>query len=199
MNILKKKKILIIGMVFIIISLFFLALSLISDNNEFTYYNFTILAGFVVFVIFYDRIHLEISMLVGLLAIGLLHLAGGNLTIDGTILYQTSFYNIPYDKIVHFFASFVITLIAYNFIEETLSKKDRRRTFLVGFIILMIGVGLGTIVEIIEYLSTIIFKETIVGDYINNASDLVANLLGVILALVFSLTHFKKGKQLSTK
>ena len=191
----EKKEIVVISVIFFAFSLFFLAMSILNGNYEYIYYNSTLLLGFIALFVFYNKIHLKIPLLTGLTILALLHLAGGNIIDNGLRLYQTSVYSIPYDKIVHVFGSFVVTLIAYNFIERTLDREDRKKTLLVGFIILMIGVGAGAIVEIIEFLATLIFDNTIVGDYANNAGDLVANLVGVLAALVFSLHHFTKKKK----
>ena len=195
MDVSEKKEIAVISVVFFAFSLFFLAMSIINGNYEYAYYNSALLLGFVVLFAFYNQIHLKIPLLAGLTILALLHLAGGNVSDNGIRLYQTSLYSIPYDKIVHVFGSFVVTLIAYNFIEKTLGREDRKKTLLVGFIILMIGVGAGAIVEIMEFLATLMFRNTIVGDYTNNAGDLVANLVGSLAALVFSLHHFTKKKK----
>ncbi len=182
----------VVGVVFLVFSLLFLIISLSNQNYEYIYYNLFMVAGFLILFVYYEKIHLKAPLLAGLIILAFLHLAGGNIVIKGLKLYQTSVLILPYDKIVHVFGAFVITLIAYNFIQESLVKKDRRKTILIGFIVLMIGIGLGAIVEIVEFLATLFFQNTIVGDYANNAADLVANSLGALIAVIFSLWHSKK-------
>jgi uncharacterized membrane protein YjdF len=191
----ERKEVGIISLIFFSYSILFLLLSFTGNNHEYIYYNFALMGGFVVLLLFYKKIHLKIPMLIGLIILGFLHLAGGNFSINGFKLYQTSLSVIPYDKIVHTFGSFIITVISYNFIHETLSKADKKKAYLIGFIIIMTGLGIGAIVEIFEFLATIIFENTIVGNYANNATDLIANAAGAIIAAAFALAHFKKQKK----
>ncbi|MBW2963469.1 DUF2238 domain-containing protein [Candidatus Woesearchaeota archaeon] len=188
----KKKEKTIISIIFLIFSLAFLIISVLNHNYEYIYYNLLMLVGFFILLFFYEKIHLKTPLLIGLIVLTFLHLAGGNLTFGGLKLYQTSLLIIPYDKIVHVFGAFIITLIAYNFIQESLVKKDMRKTILISFIVLMIGIGLGAIIEIIEFLATLVFQNTLVGDYANNAADLIANSIGALVAVIFSLSHSKK-------
>lgn len=186
-----KKEKLIISVLFIAFSLIFLIISLADKNYEYIYYNLFMILCFFALLFFYEKIHLKMPMLIGLIAMSFLHLAGGNLELKGLKLYQTAWLMIPYDKIVHVFGAFVITLIAYNFIHESLVAKDKKKSLLVGFIVLMIGVGLGAFVEMVEFLATVLFQSTIVGDYFNNAADLVANFSGALIAVIFSVWHHK--------
>jgi uncharacterized membrane protein YjdF len=150
------------------------------------------LIGFILLLIFYKALHLKFHLLIGLFILGLLHSFGGTFIINGLPLYQGSITTIPYDKIVHFFGSFIVALIAYNFIYPALIKKEQKNKGFVFLTVFLITVGVGAIIEIIEFIATISFQKTIVGDYQNNILDLVANALGAIFASLFYLKHYKK-------
>jgi hypothetical protein len=48
---------------------------------------------------------------------------------------------------------------------------------------------LGTLGEIVEFIGTLMISQTIVGDYANNAGDLVANLIGAIMASIVAINQ----------
>ncbi|MFH1592775.1 MAG: hypothetical protein ABIB47_05405 [Candidatus Woesearchaeota archaeon] len=188
----EKKGVIFLSLVFLVYSLFFLIISIQNSYYEYVYYNVAMMVGFVVFLFFNEKIHLKLPMIFGLLVLGFLHLAGGNILLNGLRLYENSLFLIPYDKIVHVFGTFVVTLIIYNIIHSTLKEKYESKLFFVGSLVFIVGLGLGTLVEILEFFATLIFESTIVGDYSNNAGDLVANAFGALIGTIFSLMHFKK-------
>lgn len=146
----------------------------------------------MILIYFNKEIHLQPYSILGLIILGFLHLAGGNFLVGGFKLYQTSILSIPYDKIVHFVGSFIITFIVYNLVKPFLEKKNRTKIYPAFFIVFLISVGLGAMVEIVEFLATVIFERTIVGNYANNALDLVANTLGALIASGISVKHLIK-------
>ena len=62
--------------------------------------------------------------------------------------------------------------------------------------IMLLGIGIGTLIEILEFIATKLFINPIVGDYANNAGDLVANAIGALFATSFALNHFKRNPRL---
>ena len=49
----------------------------------------------------------------------------------------------------------------------------------------MAGLGLGAVNEIVEFTATVITPNTGVGGYVNNALDLVTDLLGAVIAIIY--------------
>jgi len=102
------------------------------------------------------------------------HIAGRTVTIGGTELYRTRLLFVRTDKIVHAFNS--MTGAAY------VTMLFRREGPALGgwepFTVIMITCGVGAFIEIVEYLGVLLLPVTYVGDYANNAQDLIGNLFG---------------------
>ena len=65
-----------------------------------------------------------------------------------------------------------------------------------SIVIAMAGLGVGGLNEIIEFIATVVMPETGVGGYMNTALDLVADLVGAVLAVIFlRLGHFRSPAQ----
>ena len=111
-----------------------------------------------------------------LIAIG--NLAGGVLLIDGSPLYELQLIGeLKYDKVFHATASGVGGWAAY----EAMTRWAGRQTGSVLFAAVMIAIGAGALVEVVEYVGTLIRESTNVGDYANNMQDLIANTIGAIV------------------
>lgn len=121
----------------------------------------------------------------------LLHLGGGILYFNGIRLYDillidwigSPYHLLKYDQVMHIIAYFVMTLFIYSWI--TYVTKDKAEQWVVLIIALAAGTGLGSIYESIEFSTVILFQNTGVGDYFNNALDLVFNFLGALLAVLY--------------
>ena len=88
-----------------------------------------------------------------------------------------------YDQLMHIISYFVLTLFIYSVVLSLSNKKANK--FALGLIVVLAGVGLGAINEIIEFGTVVFFNTTVVGDYYNNALDLVFNALGALIAILF--------------
>jgi hypothetical protein len=116
------------------------------------------------------------------------HLAGGSFKIAGTRLYDTVLlpligepYNIlRYDQVLHFYCYVVIGALVYSIISYYLKETNKKA---LATITIISAMGIGGINEIIEFATVSFFGATGVGNYINNALDLVFNSLGAILAV----------------
>jgi uncharacterized membrane protein YjdF len=102
---------------------------------------------------------------------------------------------IKYDNIVHTFSSFVMALIAYNFLKPYLSKVKKLNPIYFGIIILLIVAGLGAVNEMFEF-TAVIFANAAegVGGYFNNSIDLFFNALGAIIGIAFVINYHNKKK-----
>jgi hypothetical protein len=104
------------------------------------------------------------------------HIAGRFVMIADVPLYRAEVLGIGGDKIVHAFNSAVaaaFVLVLFRLLGLELRGWE-------GFIVVMVVAGCGAIIEIIEYFGVVALPATHVGDYANNAQDLIANLLGAI-------------------
>jgi len=127
----------------------------------------------------------------------LLHVLGGSLSINGVRLYDTILINfigaplhiLRYDQVVHAFCYFIITTFAYSIMVSFAGKKTNKIT--IAVLALLIGMGVGAMNEISEF-NAVIFSGAAekVGDYYNNALDLVFNFLGSLISVL--ILSFRK-------
>jgi len=122
-----------------------------------------------------------------------LHLAGGGFLLGGEKLYGRilvplvgdPYHIFRYDQLVHILGFGVCTLLAWHLLRPFLKKPDSPPRGGLAFLVVLAGLGFGAINEIVEFSSTVVLAKTGVGDYVNNALDLVADLLGALLALAW--------------
>ena len=63
-----------------------------------------------------------------------------------------------------------------------------------GFLVVVFTLGIGSIIEIIEFFGIIFFKASGVGDYTNNALDQIFNITGALTATIIIYWHEQKNK-----
>ena len=177
--------------------LLFSILAILSKNYEFLYYAFILSALLLVIVLYHKKIHLTAHILLGLSILGALHVLGGNINIGVTRLYDLWLIQpniLKYDNVVHAFGIFVATFVAYSFIHPHLDKKINHNPILLSIILVSIAMGIGVFNEALEFTSVLYLGAAAeVGDYFNNAIDLIYNLFGSIIAC-FVIIKYHKNK-----
>lgn len=173
----------------------FTILAIIKKNYEFLYYTAVMSVLIFIIVLYYKKIHLTKTILLGLTILGVMHVCGGNIHISGIRLYD--FWLIPnifkYDNLVHAFGIFIATFVAYNFLQPHLDTKIKHNPLILGLILVLIAMGIGAIVELVELGAVLLFGVSkMVGDYMNNAFDLLFNLIGSIIACFFIMEHHRR-------
>ena len=173
-----------------IILAFFTIIFLIKTNYEFLLYAAVLLA--IIYIIAKtDKIfHYSSFAKWGFGTLLFLHLSGGAFYIKGTRLYDIilipilgePFNILKYDQIMHIFIYFVIALFVYAVVIHIVDKKANR--IFIGVIAFLATIGLGALYEIIEFSTVVLFSSTGVGNYYNNALDLIFNAIGALIALV---------------
>lgn len=136
------------------------------------------------------------SLTLWLLALwGFMHLAGGTVPVPASmaqindpgateaVLYGLWFIRgvFKYDNLVHCFGFFAATMAVGESLRPFLDRASPPRLALF-VVVCCAGMGLGAVNEIIEFLATVIFPNTGVGGYVNNALDLCWNALGACAA-----------------
>ena len=109
-----------------------------------------------------------------------MHFAGGLAVWHESRLYDKVIFNIRYDKYVHFVNSFICGWLLYVFYFKSLSLAR----WLVELQQIIGVLGLGAVVEIIEYLVTLTVVHNGVGGYDNNMQDMIANLSGSVCCVL---------------
>lgn len=167
--------------------------ALVNGNTEFIFYGIVllILAGVVVAI---DRsVHFSTAVVAGLLVWAILHLAGGNVPIgepkiiDGVekagVLYN--FRPAPwlprFDQALHAFGFAVAALLCWECLRRAFKRDDGTPpTPTTGLAIacILMGIGLGALNEVVEFVAVLTMPDTNVGGYTNTGWDLVSNLAG---------------------
>ena len=179
--------------------LIFSMLAILRRNYEFLYYILILVVVWIVIGWYHKKLYLTNQILVGLTLVGLLHLLGGFIHMKGVRLYDVYlFEGFKYDNLVHMLATFTITFVMFNLLDPHLDPKVKYDQFLFTMVLVALASGFGAFNEIVE-LGAVIFlgagKQ--VGDYMNNALDLVFNFLGAVAACcwIWGKGYFKeKGK-----
>jgi len=120
---------------------------------------------------------------------GLLHFLGGYTPINGGVLYEVHFWRFGYDNLVHSFGTFVTTFVAYNLLRPHLSIVIAENYVYLTAILVLMVLGIGAIVEIVELSAVELLDAQGIGDYFNNAWDLVFNTIGALAACVLIIAH----------
>ena len=116
----------------------------------------------------------------------LLHFAAGLLHPGGARLYDLQLgisvfdYPLRFDKVVHLYNGFAGCIAVTEVAHFTKIRVPRGLTFFVCTSVL----GMGALVEVVEYFVVKTVPHNGVGDYDNNMTDLVANLLGCLVFAV---------------
>jgi len=161
-----------------------------SQNYEFMAY-IAVIVFFGGLVLLTDkRVKYPTLLLWGLSTWALVHMSGGGLYIGETRLYEFMIVTLSeeyqifrYDQFAHIYGFAVGTFLMWHLLKPLLKGTPKRWTA-ISIVIVMAGLGLGAFNEIEEFLITTFVPNTGVGGYINNSVDLVADLIGAMIAMV---------------
>ena len=151
-------------------------------NIEFMIYTGTILLFLTIIFLLHLKFNFSNFTLIGLSLIGLMHMIGGGIVVNGVIMYghYAVLGIIKYDKIVHFLGIFFAVFLFYDLI-----KSNKINKIALSVILVLAGIGIGAIHEIIEFILVLVLPETWVGGYVNTMGDIIANSFGAITAVFF--------------
>jgi hypothetical protein len=170
--------------------------ALVLGNQEFLFYIVVMVVLVGAIWIVHRNVGLEVATLWALSLWGLLHMAGGLLTvpeawpISGDIRVLYSLWLIPerlkYDQVVHAYGFGVATWVCWQGIRAAIRHRGGDAVPTGGLMVLAAtgGMGLGALNEVVEFAATLLVPETNVGGYLNTGWDLVANTTGATLAAV---------------
>ncbi len=164
-------------------------LSLIKDNTEFVYYSVVFLACFFVLHGLHKRVRFPMFLLVSIAIYGLLHFIGGLFFFRTVRIYDLRFMILEYDNIVHTLAAFILTVFGYSILEPGLNDMIKKNRLYFGILLGLFGFGIASFGEIVEFAGVKFLGATGVGDYFNNAWDLVFNFIGVSIGSFLVVRH----------
>ncbi|MBF8270366.1 MAG: hypothetical protein HW386_2075 [Gammaproteobacteria bacterium] len=119
-------------------------------------------------------------------------MAGGGLHFGGKLIYEVilipivgePYYILKYDQFVHIVGFGTATLVMYYLLKPLL-RTDLKQWSALSVVVVMAGLGVGALNEIVEFLATVLVPETGVGGYVNSSLDLVADLIGALVAMLY--------------
>jgi len=152
-------------------------------------YEFLIYIGTIIFfIILISNLHLKYNfstgILLGLSFWGLLHMSGGYFIVNEGVLYGYQIFSfLRFDQFVHMFGFGMATLFSYYVLKPNLKNKISWRA--ISVLVVFIGMGLGALNEIVEFIAVLTMPETGVGGYTNTLWDIVFNAIGAVIAVVY--------------
>ena len=154
-------------------------------NTEFIFYLVVMLVLAAAVLAVPARGRLSAPVLWGLSIWGAAHMAGGLVPLEDVgVLYNL--WLIPdllkYDQVVHAYGFAVTTWVCWEAIRPSLKDPSPRLGPLV--LCAAAGMGFGGLNEVVEFIAVLTIPDTNVGGYENTGWDLVANLVGVVVAAV---------------
>ena len=162
---------------------------LTQKNYEFILYVGVIIFFLVVFIYTNSKVYYPNVLLWGLSIWALMHLSGGAIYVNEAKLYEMILIPLSdkhpvfrYDQLVHIFG-FGTATVALFYVLKPLLRSDLKSWTALSIITITAGLGVGAFNEILEFLVTVLVPETGVGGYTNTSLDLVADLIGALIAL----------------
>lgn len=173
----------------ILYMLFFTIVALLNRNYEFLYYTIVMSVILLLLVIYRKRIAFSTGIAFWLTLLAAIHIFGGNIHISGIRLYDVWLFSwFKYDNLVHVIGGLVAGLLSYAFVYQYLDKEAKTNKTLFVIIILSMASGIGALNEVLELGAVVWLNASAqVGDYMNNALDLLYNLVGSVIACVYLL------------
>ena len=171
----------------------FTFIALGNANYEFVMYAGVVLALFGWILYKQETVRFDRTILWGLTGWGLMHMAGGNVRINGEILYGLQLISVylRYDQLVHAFGFAIATLVCFHLLRPYL-RDDLAKWWPLAILVILMGLGLGAVNELVEFVAVRNIPETNVGGYDNTLWDLVFDLIGAVLAVI--LLTYRRGR-----
>lgn len=171
--------------------------SFIRGNIEFVFYSFLLLLFLNVGIYIHKKVQLPEFIVIGFSLFGLFHILGGNITIKEIRLYDMEFFYgiIRYDNIIHIIGSSLVALVLNVVFFFIVEKNQKIILPLYYFALFLMTLGTGVLNEIIELIAVIFFNaHNQVGDYFNNAVDLVFDSVGALLSILM-IDFYRRYKE----
>ena len=179
-----------------------------SVNREFGFYIAVMLVLVAAVLVVHTRVNLSTGVLWALSLWGLAHMAGGLCPVpeswptDGPNRVLYSWWLVPhcvkYDNLIHAYGFAVTTCVCWEGLRAILASQAPSRASpqrpTLGMLILCgaAALGFGALNEVVEFAATLLVPNTNVGGYMNTGWDLVSNLVGVLVAVVWiRLSHWR--------
>lgn len=182
------------------------AAAVVTGNAEFLVYVAVVVLLVPAVWLVHRTVHLAMPSLWFLSLWGLLHMLGGLAPVpdgwpingENAVLY--SLWLVPevlkYDHVVHAFGFGTTTWVCWQGLRGALRRGGGEGRPTGGLMVLAAaaGLGFGALNEVIEFAATLALPETNVGGYVNTGWDLVANLVGAMVAVTLIVALDRTGR-----
>lgn len=172
-------------------TLAFTAWFLSAGNWEFIVYILTMVGLIALVGLTLDKAGYPLPLLWALSLWGLLHMAGGGVPVNGSVLYNLVLVPLvdvsgspilKYDQAVHAYGFGVTAWLLHQLLKRHFPSS--RGTWTAFTYPLFGAMGLGALNEMIEFSAVLMVPDTNVGGYVNTALDLCFNALGAFIAVL---------------
>lgn len=183
----EKKELNAIRLFTVFYTLFFTVVALWYGDYKFLFYTVYMIVVTWGLSHYYQRLHFGVPLVFLISLFGLLHLLGSTVYIGGIRLYDVGFFGgyMHYDNLVHTFGGAIAAVIGHNMLQNHLDNTMKHHPLPFLFLLVTFASGLGAYNEIIEFgLVVFMGMGAQIGDYYNNALDLVCNFNGALAASV---------------
>lgn len=145
------------------------------------YVPITVVLSVAVFFI-HRSVQLSIASLWALVAVAIGNLVGGIYLVDGQPLYVKRLVGeVRFDKPFHTVATAIAAWAAYEVVAKWAHGRASRPAIAVAA--LLVAAGLGALVEIVEFVGSVVIEDANVGGYGDTMLDLVVNAAGAAVAV----------------
>jgi hypothetical protein len=163
----------------------------VGNLHEFFIYAVVIFSAILIAWWYMRDFFIDNSILI-LIQVGIaIHFAGAFVPFDGQRLYDAYFLGIRYDKYVHLINSFITAAVTSYVLTMLKAQLPLGR----NLAILLIVLGMGALIEIMEYLVMLTVENAGVGSYDNNMQDLISNFAGGLLYIIATSMRWGRRTQ----
>lgn len=171
-------------------------LAIINANYEFLIY--TLFSSAILFIVvkYHKKLHVHEGVISGITLTGVLFVLGGMVPVGSGQLMQV--WIIPgimtYSNIVHLLAYYIMTLLSYSLLHPHLDKKLDHNKLLLSFLLVLIALGMGGIINFLTIAANIAFSTIgALVSYQTQVSNLIYNIIGTVIACTYLVRYHKKG------
>ncbi|MFA7309635.1 MAG: DUF2238 domain-containing protein [Candidatus Paceibacterota bacterium] len=174
-----------------------------GGNYEFAIYTVVMLASLLLVSYVVRDVEMPNGLLWALSFLGILHMAGGGVHVQGMRLYGLQLLHIytghdaglvilKYDQVMHLCGYAVIAIAIHYLLRRTAPALDA-----VGRAVLSVfaAMAIGSINELAEFIAVLVLPRTGVGDYFNTMLDLSFNTLGATLGVIIYETWVRLKRE----
>lgn len=163
-----------------------------GGNYEFALYTIVMFVALALVAFTLRHVDIPAWMLWGLSLMGMLHMAGGGVHVNGERLYGHLIFDVysaserglvllRYDQMVHLVGYGVIAVIIHFLLRRTAPHMGTVASSLLSILAAM---AIGSLNELTEFIAVLVLPSTGVGNYFNTMLDMSFNTAGAMMGVI---------------